>query len=211
MTHQDCWGRYHDKQCTDGKPSSNNGWLYTAYAHRLGIKLDDVGLMNCYLLCCVGDHVNRSPDKAEPPMSRDEVLGITTLITMSFLVGWSFSPYPIPKFSLSGTGMALYRMMGAHRNALWDNGGEPHMFRFGFSVPLQDRAYILRTYGQYVPLVYRIAEYLSNLTTPKTNSGKLIRWLKGGTRPPLNVWEEYFGLDHPFTNLIRKEVHGETL
>ena len=64
-------------------------------------------------------------------------------------------------------------MRNKHRNALWKDGGEPHLWRFAFTVPIQDRAYMLRDSGKPVPLSYRLYETLHRLF-PKSESSKKI-------------------------------------
>ena len=82
----DRWTRYHDKPCVDGEPSSNNGWIYTAYAHLLGLPVDIRKLSICFKACIVSTDrmvINRTPHKQLPPMSRDEILGLVVLGLLS--------------------------------------------------------------------------------------------------------------------------------
>ena len=85
-TYWDSYGRLHHKPCINGVPSSNNGWMYTAYADKLlTIDLDRNGLIECFNKCIIKDardnrsFVIRSPGKDLPPMSRDEILGMAAL------------------------------------------------------------------------------------------------------------------------------------
>ena len=208
--YQDKWSRWHDKPCQGGKPSSNNGWLYTAYAGKLGLDIDKYGISACYFDCWhpKRSFMTRSPGKETPPMSRDEVVGLVSqnLLISTIINGWSFCPCPIPAFNPFKTIAALWRMRKAHRNALWENGGEPHLFRFAFSVPFQDRGWILRQADMDVPLFYRIYESISVLVPSKSNSSKLIEWLKYDIDPGLEVFQNYFGENHPITEAYMNQV-----
>jgi len=104
----DSYGRLHHKLCINGVPSSNNGWVYTAYADKLlTIDLDRNGLIECFNKCIIKDardnrsFLIRSPGKDLPPMSRDEILGMAALglLKPTHLNGWNFSPYPLPRFN----------------------------------------------------------------------------------------------------------------
>lgn len=213
VTHQDRWRRWHDKPCNDGEPSSNNGWLYTAYAKKLGLAVDNESISNCYFYCWhknnnLRSFMTRSPEKETPPMSRDEVLGVVGcgLMMSRITKDWSFCPYGIPSFNIIKTIGALWRMRSSHRNALWENGGEPHLFRFAFSVPLQDRGWILRQNDMHVPLSYKLYEALSVTIPTKSNSSKLIEWFKYDIDPGLDVFQKYFGENHPITEAYMKMV-----
>lgn len=76
----DKWSRWHDKLCRDGKPSSNNGWIYSAYADLVGLPVNRTKLYECFSQSRPNyPHtwpLHRSPGKALPPMSRDEILGL---------------------------------------------------------------------------------------------------------------------------------------
>lgn len=204
----DKWGRYHDKICLFEEPSSNNGWIYTAYAWKFDMEVDREKISDCFRKCLFflegKTRIARSPYKFEPPISRDEILGLAYLDLLGFRNGnWNFSPYVVPSFNPFKTIAALYRMIGAHRNALWFNGGEPHLFRFAFSVPLQDRAFLLRNQGSRVPLLYRVVEWIDKLIPSSSDSSKMIRWLKYGKLPAVEVFTRLYGEQHPFTERAR--------
>lgn len=82
-------GLYHDKPCKDGKPSSNNWMIYTAYAKLLKLPLDMTKAKSYFNDCVVtlqkGEIVIlRHPDKKEPPLSFDEILGAYILGLVSY-------------------------------------------------------------------------------------------------------------------------------
>jgi hypothetical protein len=165
----DAYGRYHNKPVTSEDPvPSNNGWIYTAYAAKLGLPFDREELRNCYNQCIisVGKNfsANRSPGKNLPPLSRDEVLGMCYFnfpFYVHYYQNWNFSPYPLPKFSLiklikqlwelrpSVIGLHLpYELKFKHRNYFWQNNLD-QLYRFAFSVPIQDRAFILKQWDKF--------------------------------------------------------------
>ena len=86
--YQDKWTRYHHKPVKDGEPASNNGWIYTSVARKLGFKFDRDKLQECYNLCeteTVPIKVKRSPDQRFPPLSKDEVIGLISLGLLELL------------------------------------------------------------------------------------------------------------------------------
>lgn len=205
MSYQDQWSRYHDKPTDGVSPSSNNGWIYTAYAKKLGFKMDYRSLRDCFYECYRGRGIiDRSPYKKDPPISRDEILG---LFYLRFLItydldGWRFCPYDIPRFNLFKLISEAISMIGAHRNDLWRGEGKPQLWRFAFSVPIQDRAFILRLEKRKVPLFYRLYEWIDKRITKKSVSSKMIGWLKYEETYDPAVFEEYFGPDHIFVRSV---------
>ena len=211
LTYQDKWSRYHDKLVTDFKPiPSNNSWIFSAYAAKLGLPLDEQKLRQCFKLCKLSVaplHLVRSPDDHEPPMSKDEILGLSYLnllpVHILQLNDWDFCPYEIPKFNLVKTVQAFIRLSKADRNAIWENGGEPHAFRFAFKVSIVDRVFMLKKAGKKVPVHYSIFAFFSKMLTKQTDSIKLMEWLKSDEKPDLALFERYFGKYHVFCNKIR--------
>lgn len=193
-TYYDKYSRLHHKPCVNGEPSSNNGWLYTAYAQKLGLPIDKQKLWNCYQACFVNGpvpHVTRSPGKALPPMSRDEILGLVALgvPTRPKKVIWNFSPFAIPKFNLIKLVKQLIEVRGKHRNYFWENNLD-QLYRFAYSIPLTDRHFILQKFGRFNLFYYIIAKVDSFLPI---KSG--IRWLKYGKS--LEAMQSEFPEDHP--------------
>ena len=203
-TYWDSYGRLHHKNCVNGAPSSNNGWLYTAYADKLlTIDLDRNGLNECFNKCIIKDarddrsFLIRSPGKDLPPMSRDEILGMAALglLKPTHLNGWNFSPYPLPRFNPfkliaqlwelrpervntwqdDGEDGYYFEWRAKHRNYFWENYLD-QMFRFAFSVPLSDRHFILQKWGKFNVVYWAIAKIDSMIGKPKNG----IPWLKYG-------------------------------
>lgn len=168
----DKYGRIHHKPCINLEPSSNNGWIYTAYAHKVGVPVDMNLVRACFAECRFEvserhDSFNRSPGKSTPPISRDEILGMVSLnlpyTDLYRIQNWNFSPFPIPRFSAlslikqlwqywgeisfdQSTGFKLDKFSFPHRNYFWQNNLD-QLYRFAFSVPVQDRYFILKTWN----------------------------------------------------------------
>jgi len=130
-------GLYHDKPCEDGKPSSNNGWVYSAIARTVGLFVDVKELDHVFAKCILKLEKNfilitRLPGKQEPPLSFDEIFGLyilgfvdyKTLADNHFVFhgqGKEVSKETILEF-LKG----LFRLLGViifrgknHRNFFW--------------------------------------------------------------------------------------------
>lgn len=194
MKYEDRWGRLHHKICKDYEPSSNNGWIYTAYADKLKIPLKYHMLEICFKGCKTSTNkLNRHPPsiKSEVPISRDEVLGMASLgfLKPHHLDGWNFCPYEIPKFNLIKTLQQLWELRGKHRNYLWQNKLE-HTYIFAFSVPLSDRHFILQKWGKFNLIYWAISKIDSLL--PITNG---IGWLKYNKN--IEAMKSEFPEDHP--------------
>lgn len=83
------YGLYHHKPVIDGKPSSNNGWIYTAYAVYAGFDYSLFELINVFRQCLENTDIyliNRLPNKSYPPISRDEIIGMTYLDVYPFSI-----------------------------------------------------------------------------------------------------------------------------
>lgn len=226
MSYQDRWGRFHHKPCVYGEPSSNNGWLYTAYAKKAGVPVDMQTLGQCFNECRVDSStLLRSPGKATPPMSRDEILGMVALGVLKPMNGvaisWNFSPYPLPRFSLIKLVKQLwdlrpevsfefnknakyffnYWISFRHRNYFWQNNLD-QIYRFAFSVPVVDRHFILKSWGKfqwYNPAHVFYAAVAKVDSTLGQDSG--IRYLKYGKSAEAMVKE--FPEDHDIRQRVR--------
>lgn len=200
----DKYGRLHDKPCVNGEPSSNNGWIYTAYYMKSGNYVDSMFLYNCFRQCKQVDpntgrlYLVRSPFKDLPPMSRDEILGFAALnfLKPSHLNGWSFSPYPIPPFSLKTLIKQVLELRGQHRNYFWKNKLD-QIYRFAFSVPLSDRAFLLECFGETRSLRYFFYKAIAFLDSKIGKPVNGIPWLKYGGDERKEIMKTEFPEDHP--------------
>jgi len=222
MSYQDQWTRYHHKK-TDGiSPSSGNGFLYTAYAVKVGLPVDKIKLSECMSLVRIPGnppHLIRNPNEKNSPFSRDEILGLSALglLQPEDLTNWNFSPFAIPKFSFTKLISQLweispeviedsessfgYSLKFKHRNYFWLNNLD-QLYRFSFSVPVTDRLFILKNFGKFqfynpAHLFYAAVAKIDSLTG--TDSG--IRFIKYGKSE--KAMAEEFPKDHP----IYKAVH----
>jgi hypothetical protein len=209
-SYQDQWGRYHDKPCKDGEPSSGNGWIYSAYAAKAGLPLNDTLLNECFRDCIAKREdgkvcFTRHPEGrfTEVPISRDEILGMAALglLRKGHLNGWSFSPYPLPRFRLIMLIKQAKEAYGKHRNYLWLNGLQ-QLYRFAYSVPLQDRYFLLTNSNIESNVVakafyWAYAKVQSLVTKPKNG----IHWLKHGGEKNKEIMKAEFPADHPLQGI----------
>jgi len=202
MSFQDKYGMYHDRVCVEGQPSSNNGWIYTAYAHKGNLPYDHDLVLQTFIKCKVpnkelpqGICLIRTPYRACPPISRDEILGMAALgfLRPQHLNGWNFSPYPLPTFDLIKTLKQFLELRGKHRNYFWQNNMN-QVYRFAFSVPLQDRHFILSKWGKFNLFYWAVAK-IDSLFKPKSG----MDWLK--YNKGLDIMKEEFPEDHPFKDI----------
>lgn len=198
----DKYGRLHDKPCVDGEPSSNNGFIYSAYAKKGGI---EINISPEFATICAVDF-KRHPDsvkKNQIPMSRDEILGLSYLgYTSDMLIsgGWCFSPFPIPKFNLKELVKQVLEIKGQHRNYFWKNGLS-QIYRFAFSVPLQDRAFILECCGETKSLRYFFYKAIAVLDAKFAKPKNGIHWLKYGGEKRKEIMKQEFPEDHPLRSV----------
>lgn len=200
----DKWGRVHDKPCIEGEPKSNNGWIYTAYLAKTGYQVDLMTLSTCFRQCRQIDpnsgrlYLVRSPFKEDPPMSRDEILGMAHLgfLRKEHIPGWNFSPYAIPKFSIFKLVSQLLELRGKHRNYFWQNKLD-QIYRFAFSVPFQDRAFILECWGETRTLRYFFYKAVAYLDSKIGKPHNGIPWLKYGGDDRRQIMQSEFPEDHP--------------
>ena len=79
----------HKKQSISGESPDNNGWIYSAIARAVGIHLSQQGLRETFEKCVVRLKtgfilINRLPEKEEPPLSHDELIGQYLLGMISY-------------------------------------------------------------------------------------------------------------------------------
>ena len=211
------YGLYHDKACQNGEPSSNNGWIYTAYAYALGVNVyTKLNPRKIILDCFNFDHedfiLNRLPNKTYPPLSKDELIGMVTIYPdfrfwKSFhYTGWKYFR-EWQKTSLLEQLKAVWSLRNKHRNFVWKNNvrnAYPIVFRLGPS----DRYYVKNVLRQQTSLFETLAFYMSTIAIAlgSNTSAKNLRWLQlymlGSTWCYMfkqkENFMEYFGAKHPF-------------
>ncbi len=198
--YRDKFGMYHDKLVIDEQPSSNNGWICTAYAQKAKLPYSKVLVNHTFRKCKVRNtkfpnnlYLIRTPHKATLPINREEILGMASLgfLKPHHLNGWSFSPYPIPKFSLIKTIKQLMKIKNKSKNYFWQNNMD-QLYRFLFSVPIQDRHFMLTKWGKF-NILYWVVDRLDRFIKPKNG----IDWLKYGGEARKKVMQSQFPFDHP--------------
>lgn len=230
--YQDKWGRFHHKPCINGEPSSNNGWIYTAYTQKVGVPVDENKLIQCWCECWTNQEhfACRNPNQPLPPFSRDEILGAVELKVLQSIWleshNWNFSPYPLPKFSAVKLIKQLWQLRPSwkpsvtintltksssqtffefkHRNYFWQNNLD-QLYRFAFSVPLQDRYFILQKWNSFKWYKPSHILYLTIAKIDAKLSPSGIRWLKYCPYPSkyfkegpyIKAMVEEFPEDHP--------------
>jgi hypothetical protein len=209
---QDSYSRIHHKPCINGEPSSNNGWIYSAYSHKLGFKLDFPALYQCYRQCLKKNpdtgkmFLIRSPNKELPPNSRDEILGVAYLglLKPSHLDGWNFSPRTVPAFNPIKLAKQLWDLrpsLKRHRNYFWENNLD-QLYRFAFSVPLQDRHFVAKHSHFKINPVAKLFYWTIAKIDSIVGSDSGIRWLKYDKS--LQAMLEEFPAEHPFQHWSKK-------
>lgn len=226
----DQYSRYHNKPVTDtDSVPTNNGWIYTAYYQKAYGSLPDYRKnIDCFVECrsFQPKRILRSPGKINPPISRDEILGLVSLslVIPVHLNGWNFSPYPIPAFSLTkllsqvwelrpkfalvdfpGFTIKLPDIQFRHRNYFWKNNLD-QLYRFAFSVPLQDRAFILQKWGTFRWYKPSHAFYAAISGVDKGLGWfkpTAIRWLKYGEERNKAEMLKEFPEDHPIVQRFK--------
>lgn len=229
MTYFDKWGRLHHKPCVNGEPSSNNGWIYTAYYHKLHNVRSTI--INNEKLVLIGEQcsalLTRHPvefklPSQQVPISRDEILGLAYLgfLTPEHLSDWNFCPFILKKFNPFKLITQLWELrpefdfyselhptkdryiekgpwfVFKHRNYFWQNNLD-QIYRFAFSVPLQDRAFLLECWGETKSPRYFFYKGIAWLDSKFTKPKNGIHWLKYGGEDRKKIMQAEFPEDHP--------------
>lgn len=156
--YRDVWGRVHDKTVTNKEPSSNNGWIYTAYAKLLGLKLNKDTLSAAFYLSLESLRplrIKRGWDSQSksfshhPATSRDEILGLVSLGILDYndLKDNGFYYYNVesefkPKLNLIEGAKQIYSLRNKHRNEIWKNKSLDQARRLNYTLSPADRYYV---------------------------------------------------------------------
>ena len=231
MSYNCKFGFYHDKPCqtsinelglVEYEPSSNNGWIYSAIALFLKLPIDAKKICDTYGECRQVKSIYfmvRSPDKYLPPMSRDEVLGVTLLgikelprMIRANEWTWLNDLHKFKKYKLWDTIKAFWEARNQHRNFLWENSryeSYQYLFKLGFA----DRYYINRVLKIKPRIIERLAWTIHKRLTLHINSpGELnILYLQcidinDKFYKKINFEKniiDYFGEDHVFSKRVK--------
>ena len=225
-SYQDIYTRYHDKETTNGSISSNNGFIYSAYAKYLAPDtMDHEKLVQCYNKCFRNGlplKIDRSPNKPIPPFSKDEAIGAVSLGLLNDkeleASHWNFcnleyTPRKLTFKSVFTAIKALYKIRNEHRNYVWQNEVKEG-YALAFYLAPFDQYYVKRFYGKSTSLLQTVAFYLNFISTfYKGNKSVrmmlmlqcmdmnhfLLRFI------PKDKWvKAYFSEDHPFVKNLNK-------
>lgn len=199
MNYQDRFTRFHDKPTDGQNPSSNNGFIYTAYGnHILPEKIEISFIVDCVNRCTYDlskFQINRNPNDKTPPLSRDEVMGILslckemaygkTLYRMLKDNYWNFcnlpeyEKKPLNLNRILTAADTLYDIKDEHRNTVWKES-IIEAYPLAFRLPPSDIYYLKRLYGDKPNILERLAFYAETLQSvyKGDRSGRLISWLK---------------------------------
>ena len=219
-TYKDKYSRYHDKPCVNGEPSSNNGWIYSAYGRHLAPNTQNhEKLLQCYNECLRSDiplKIDRSPNDKTPPLSKDEIIGLVSLgmVSAAELEAsyWNFcnleyTPEKLNLATIIRAGKVLYAAREEHRNYVWQNE-VVEAYPLAFYLPPEDQYYVKKFYGERPSILQVIFFYLNFITvlTKGGKSARMMMWLK---LTDLKHWllrfipkekyiRAYFDEEHPF-------------
>lgn len=222
--YQDRDSYWHDRECIDGEPSSNNRLTYTAYSKYLTPKASQEELLLrrlAFQKCEVSDvppiKINRLANKPFPPFSKDEVIGA---ISQGFINAkqledshWNFCnlpEYTPEKLTFKKAYKAakiLWKIRKEHRNYVWENKLED-AYCLTFWLQPWDQYYVKKFCGEDATLLQTIFFYL-NAINVLTKGGKSVRMMLWLQCEDLNHWllkfinvkkwvEDYFEENHPF-------------
>lgn len=223
MTYQDEDTYWHDRECINGKPRSNNRNIYTAYSKYLAEKTDHITDAKRRLAFekCVESYeplkVNRLPDKQEPPMSKDEIIGLVSLgfleiedLEKSHWNFCNFEEYKPQKLTLINAIKAvikMYQIRKEHRNYFWQNKIES-IYCLAFLLPLWDIYYVKKFCHEKTTKLEAISFYLNFIMVflKGDKSSRMLLWLQLKDMNhilckivPEKKWiDNYFEDGHPF-------------
>lgn len=195
-------GLYHDSK--DAR--SNNKWIYTAYAKRVGLIQDISKEAYAEALYCFAWKA-RHKEREAPPISRDEILGLVYLLkpedTISLSRKFNFSPYPLPRLNIFRLICELILSYGEHRNYHWQNDLK-QMRHVAYMVPFQDRAFLMRHWEMKVPWYYKFIEWIDKKIKKTNRSSLAIRSFKYNMDDFKGICY-YFEVGHPIRDYITKK------
>ena len=221
MSYQDKHTMWHNKPCINGEPSSNNGWIYSAYARYLAPEsVNHIERFYVYKDCIKSIFplkIDRLPNKETPPMSKDEIIGLISAglvtrheIESSHYNFCNFEDYQPKKLTFKSVFKAakiLWSIRKEHRNYVWENNLRD-AYCLAFYLPPQDQYYVRRFHGQGTSLTQTLAFYLNavNVFLRGDKSSRMILWLQLKDMDhflskyvPEKRWiSDYFEKDHPF-------------
>lgn len=230
--YQDKNTMWHDKPVVSGEPSSNNGWIYSAYSVYLAPKSLNYHKLNTVYIACTRSlgpvKIDRLPGMKTPPMSKDEIIGLVSLGFLSVkdleASSWNFcnlEGFKHRKLSVIRAwraAKALYSIKNEHRNYVWENNmvdAYPLVFRLA----PWDVYYCKAVRGYKTSMFEKVCFYLNALNVIR-KGGKSARMMlllqlkdlkhELLEKVPERKWVyEYFGDEHCFYANFNKEDQNE--
>lgn len=214
------YGGYHDKPVKNREPSSNNLWIYTAYAHKLGLKTTRHRLQNTLNSCARDDvsdfFINRLPNKPAPVISRDEIIGMISLGFNPLKYGYNmYKGFKPTRSQYLKAIIGLHRIRKEHRNYFWENN-ITEVYPLAMRLMPHDQYYVTKMLTVYDKSHFRWVMFqLYALSTIVQNniSAKNVLWLQLKDLDS-KFWIkfvdreknfiEYFGAEHVFNNISGK-------
>lgn len=223
--YQDSQTYYHDKPCVNGLPSSNNRNLYTAYSKYLAPRTIDMNKIRAAYSDCIVFRdpmiINRLPGKLTPPLSKDEVIGMTSLGLLSYhllqrsffnFCNYDFGERKLTILSTIKALFALYKIRKEHRNYVWENKVYD-AYPLAFRLPPED-IYYVKTMNNVTPTLFEKIVFnlnMRNVIKSGDKSSRMMLWLKlkdidhsmADELPIKSYVLDYFGKDHIFYQNIK--------
>jgi hypothetical protein len=168
------YGLYHDKPVSDGEPSSDNGWIYTAYAKSLGLQVPSWEELSVLMKGCMEERnpdfwierlpVNRRKDELDPPVSHDELIGMISLSVLPPLLlknkGWTTTTVSSEDYTWLEQLEALWLLRGQHRTFIHKEEireAYPIAFKLGAHI----RYYAKKLHGKKTTMFEALAFHVS--------------------------------------------------
>jgi len=220
-TYQDKYTMWHDQECINGEPRSNNPWIYSAYAQYLAPNTVDLEKRHQRFRECYRSFdpilIDREPGRTDFPISKDEIIGMVSsgLLTRSELKvsHWNFCNLEgdfdrkLTIKSFFTAAKALYGLRDKHRNYFWENK-MVETYPLAFYLPPWDQYYVNRHYKRGSSIFQYLAFYL-NAASVLTKGNKSVRMLLFLQLSDMDHWllklvpkkkyvKAYFEEGHPF-------------
>lgn len=219
-SYQDSYTMWHDRVCFEGKPRSNNSFIYTAYSKYLASNTFIFDKVTSRFQKCLRNKsplvIDRLPNKRTPPQSKDEIIGMVSLglLSSESLTNshWNFCnlEYVPEKLNFRKVFNAIKIILSIrkeHRNYAWENE-LTEVYCLLFYLPPWDQYYVMKMCGKS-PTLFQTLAFFANLffTIVKGNrSVRMLLWLQMSDMYPRlakllpkKKWvKAYFREGHPF-------------
>lgn len=195
VSYQDRYEMWHDAPTSEGRASSNNPWIYTAYSkyrtNNTPSKSKLIDVMSKILSSIKPLVIFRHPDRLHVPISKDEIIGMVSLGMLSnedlAKNYYNFSPFIGTERKLTITNLikSIYtfikykKEMEGDRNYFWEKA-LTETYTLAFKLMPWD-VYYVKKMGNASPTLFERSMFWLNLiyTLTKGNrSVKMLLWLQ---------------------------------